>query len=131
MNSSPTEDRGAPVQSEIERLHSYLTSAAGELDQDSTPIKSVSDATIEEKVSAAEGKAKQTFDFREKFFRTVSRSLIGALIACGLTMLAYVFSEWGTLDAAVMISFNAAVVAQVVGLAFILAKYLFPEGGAD
>jgi len=41
-------------------------------------------------------------------------------------MIAYLVGHWGRVDAVVMSAFYVSVVAQVVGLAFIVARYLFP-----
>lgn len=101
---------------------------AHELDVDET---FPSDALVEEKTEAARRKATQTHEFRDRFFSTISKSLIGTLFASVLVMVLYLISQWGEVSAAAVVSFNAAVVVNVLGLALILANYLFPKGGGD
>lgn len=96
-----------------------------------TPDKSPTDETIDHKAKAARDKAVQTHDFREKFFKTIRGALVASLLASALLMGVYAISQWGHIDAKVMMSFNAAVVVNTIGLAYIVAKYLFPEGGGD
>lgn len=88
-------------------------------------------AVSDDQIDDQKRKARQTHQFRDSFFRVVCTSVIGALAASIASVAAYCFSEWGQLDSTVIIGFNAAVVVQVIGLALIVAKYLFPEGGAD
>lgn len=90
-----------------------------------------SDDLVESKTEAALRKANQTHDFRDRFFTTISGSLIGILLSSVLVMLLYVISQWGEVSGAAVVSFNAAVVVNVLGLALILANYLFPKGGGD
>lgn len=115
----------------LRRLLELASASAEELNEERTPVKAVSDELVERKVDAATRKADQTHKFREKFFGTVSWAVLGTLVASVVVMLLYLCSEWGQLDAAVLIAFNSAVVVQVIGLAYIVAKYLFPEGGAE
>lgn len=89
------------------------------------------DKTVDSKAEDAREKAKQTHQFRDTFFSTVRLTLIGALISSALIMGAYIWSQWGHVSASAIISFNAAVVVNVLGLALILANYLFPKGGGD
>ncbi|MDP5226624.1 MULTISPECIES: hypothetical protein [Arthrobacter] len=57
-----------------------------------------------------------------------------AVRLCGFTvgmsaliMLLYMISHWGKTDGAVMISWFASVVAQIIGIVFVMANYLFPK----
>ncbi len=78
-------------------------------------------------VKAARERARQTHTSRDSFYPTVRWTLVGVLTSSAAVMVAYLVSEWGELDPAVMISFNAAVVANTIGLAYIVAKHLFPS----
>ena len=91
------------------------------------PVEAASGKQIE----AAKNKANQTYDFRDSFFRTVKWSLIATLAAAVVVMVLYIIADWGHLDATVLISFNSAVVVNTLGLAYIVANYLFPKGGSD
>ena len=91
------------------------------------PARPASDGDIE----AKKKKAEQTHDLRGRFFGTVQWALLGTLGSATVLMGCYLFSQWGSVDAAVMISFNAAVVVNTIGLAYIVANYLFPKGGGD
>lgn len=90
-----------------------------------------SDAEIDAKATAAREKAAQTLKLRESFFKTVRWALISILVASAVTMVLYLISEWGNVSPTVMISFNVAIVVDTIGLAYIVANYLFPRGGAD
>lgn len=90
-----------------------------------------SDRMIEAKADAAREKAQQAHDFRRRLFSTITRVVVCTLFGAACLMGAYVWSQWGELDRIVVISFNAAVVVNTVGLAYIVANYLFPKGGAD
>lgn len=100
-------------------------------DQLDSPEELPSDELVEAKSEAARKKADQTHRFRNRLFNTVSRSLVCTLAAAVLIMITYMISEWGELEPSVIISFNAAVVVNTVGLAYIVANYLFPKGGGD
>jgi hypothetical protein len=90
------------------------------------------DAAINDaKAAAARRKASQTHKFRESLFSTVRWALIATLAASVAVMGVYMGSQWGEIEPAVIISFNAAVVVNTVGLAYIVANYLFPKGGGD
>lgn len=91
------------------------------------PTKDVTDDQVE----TYRNKAVQTHGFRDSFFRTVKWSLISTLAAAVVIMALYIISEWNDLQSAVLISFNAAVVVNTIGLAYIVANYLFPRGGGD
>lgn len=101
---------------------------AEELDR---PEKWPSDEKVDSLAETARKKAAQTHDFRESLFKTVRRALVATLLSSVIIMGLYLASEWGSVSAAVMISFNAAVVVNTIGLAYIIANYLFPSGGAD
>lgn len=89
------------------------------------------DAVVDAKSEAARRKAAQTHRFRGSLFRTVTWSLVGTLLAAVGIMGVYLASQWHHVDSAVMISFNAAVVVNTIGLAYIVANYLFPKGGGE
>ena len=76
-------------------------------------------------------KGQQSHELREQLFTTVRWALISTLGAAVIIMGLYLKSEWGHIDAAVMISFHTAVVVNTIGLAYIVANYLFPRGGGD
>lgn len=90
-----------------------------------------SDEKVDSLAEAARKKATQTHGFRESLFKTVRRALVATLGSSVIIMALYMVSEWGSVSPAVMISFNAAVVVNTIGLAYIIANYLFPSGGAD
>lgn len=89
------------------------------------------DKVVEAQVEAARRKATQTHSFRRSLFTTIRRALVATLAAAVSVMVLYMISEWGQIDPTVVISFNAAVVVNTIGLAYIVANYLFPKGGGD
>lgn len=112
----------SPSPEELSKLANAEASAL-----EAVPTKRATD----EQVEALKKKATQTHGFRDSFFRTVKWSLISTLAAAVVIMGLYIVSEWSELESAVLISFNAAVVVNTIGLAYIVANYLFPKGGGD
>ena len=92
-------------------------------DLETQPVVAASDDDVE----AARKRSEQTHTFRDSFYPTVRWTLVCVLGSSAVVMGLYLVSEWGQLDPTVMISFNAAVVANTIGLAYIVAKHLFPS----
>lgn len=93
-------------------------------------VEEASDQDVERALRQTDvAAAKQAHKMRKRFFRFVVRSVVSTLVATGAIMGAYVVSQWGDLDAAVMVAFFSAVVVQVLGLAYIIARYLFAPRG--
>jgi hypothetical protein len=45
-------------------------------------------------------------------------------------MIAYVWSQWHHIEAAVIIAYFSSVVVQSIGVLYVISKYLFPQAGA-
>lgn len=101
------------------------------LDELTASEKFPTDGEVDQRTELARRKATQTHEFRETLFRTVRRALVTILAMSSVVMVLYMISEWGDVSPAVMISYNVAVVVNTIGLAYIIANYLFPRGGAD
>jgi hypothetical protein len=86
------------------------------------------DATVSHAAEAARKKADQKHEQREELFKTVRRCLVCTLAASALIMAFYIRSQWGNIASAVMISWNVAIVVNTIGLAYIVANYLFSDG---
>lgn len=91
------------------------------------PESNPSDSLVEQVAEAARKKADQEHDQRDRLFKIVARSLIGALASSVLITGCYMVAQWGRVEASVVIGFNASVVVQTIGLAYIVARHLFPE----
>lgn len=117
----------------LERLHSMLLNFDGAISSEllTADANTTGDDAINEYVDAARKKQDQTHKFRDSLFTTVQRALVGTLLVAVGIMAAYITSEWGHISPAVMISFHTAVVVNTIGLAYIVANYLFPRGGGD
>lgn len=91
------------------------------------------DATLTRALQRTDLKAaEQANKLRKRFFTFVMRTVATTLIATAVIMAAYVVSQWGKIEAAVMVAFFSAVVVQVIGLALIIARYLFaPRGNGN
>lgn len=95
------------------------------------PEDSPSDAEIDHKAESARKKAAQEHEQRDALFKVIARSLVGALFASVAVTFTYSISQWGGIDPLVIIGFNASVVVQVIGLSYIVARHLFPDGRED
>lgn len=57
-----------------------------------------------------------------------SLQTVGVLTtAATLLMVAYVVAEWGHIEASVMIAYFTSVVAESIGILYVIARYLFPS----
>lgn len=77
---------------------------------------------------AQAAKAEQSNTLREKFFRW---AMIGTGILLGVNVVLfflYMLSEWGHISEAVMVAWISATVVEVLGIVYIIAKYLFEDG---
>lgn len=110
-----------PEASEAKGVEDAVMDDLGANASDLADDEAVASALRKSEVAAAQ----QAHGMRERFFNFVVRSVVGTLIATGLVMAAYVVSQWGRLAPGVMVSFYSAVVVQVIGLAYIIARYLF------
>ena len=77
---------------------------------------------------AQAAKAEQSNTLREKFFRA---AMIGTAVLLGVNVVLfflYMLSEWGHIAEAVMVAWISATVVEVLGIVYIIAKYLFEDG---
>ncbi|OIN79788.1 hypothetical protein [Mycobacterium malmoense] len=55
---------------------------------------------------------------------------VGALVIAATAFMAlYIGSQWAHIEASVMIAYFASVVAESVGILYVIARYLFPHSG--
>jgi len=85
-------------------------------------------------VRAAIDKAKLTeLEAANEFRQTLVTSTkwtVTALVGCAtLFMGLYIWSQWDHIEASVMIAYFASVVAEIIGILFVIARYLFPKSG--
>lgn len=90
------------------------------------PAGDIPDEVADETLEPEEARLKQALDLRKRFFRIVIWALWFVLGSSVAVMTAYIVSQWGRLDSRVMIAWMAAAVVQTIGLAYIVANYLFP-----
>lgn len=137
------EDRG-PVWTDIDELMSWAEyhgrsradakvvdgASATELESEAADEASDREVEVELRKTDLEA-AQQAHEMRESFYRWVIRAVSLTLVASAASMVAYLWSQWGSIAPAVMVAFYSAVVVQVIGLAYIIARYLFaPRGQA-
>ena len=75
---------------------------------------------------------KQTATLRGSFAGVIKWAMVATLAATALLMAAYLVltTFYGAhLDTAVMVAWFSSTVVQVIGLAYVVANYLFPNGG--
>lgn len=68
-------------------------------------------------------KSKKRSDMMKWTLKLATAVVIVSFVVMG----SYMWSEWGELDPVVLTGWFAAVVAQTVGLIYVLANYLFPK----
>jgi hypothetical protein len=72
-------------------------------------------------------KAEQSNTLREKFFYAATGGT-GALLAVNVVLFAaYMKSEWNHIADSVMLAWISATVVEVLGIVYIIAKYLFGD----
>lgn len=115
------------AQRELERL---ANTPAEQLE--STPVEEeISDAKAEKLLSKAEAdRLEQANALRPFFFWSVVASMAFTLLASVGIMAFYIWSQWDDIDSAVMIAWMSAAVVETIGLAYIVANYLFPAAKA-
>ncbi|MGW6376208.1 hypothetical protein ACWFRB_09115 [Rhodococcus sp. NPDC055112] len=80
-----------------------------------------------EKLQAAElKKAKQQNKLRKRYFKWAGLTVIGSLVGNFGIFVTYIISQWGSVSDPVMIAWISATVVEVLGIAYIIANYLFP-----
>ncbi|WP_282944443.1 hypothetical protein [Cellulomonas endometrii] len=72
-------------------------------------------------------RAQQENTHRSWFVRWVIGVVTGTLVAGIGIMVAYICSEWSETDPSVLIAWFSASVVQTIGLAYVIANYLFPK----
>lgn len=95
----------------------------------STPVETeISDAKADKLLSQAEAdRLQQANTLRPIFFWSVVAAMSFTLVASVGIMGFYIWSQWDDLDSAVMIAWMSAAVVETIGLAYIVANYLFPS----
>jgi len=69
----------------------------------------------------------QAHEMRQRFFGFSRWLLTGVVLASTLAMAAYMIGHWGQIESVVMVAFFGSIAAEVIGLAAIVARYLFPS----
>lgn len=75
--------------------------------------------------------AQRANQFRKDLVKFTQITVAGLVIAATVFMLIYVISQWGEIEAGVMIAYFTSIVAEVVGILWVIARYLFPSSGSD
>lgn len=90
------------------------------------PARDATDAHVDNTLAAENERRVQANQLRKRFFWAVVCAMCFVLVASVGIMGFYIWSEWGEIDTAVMIAWLSATVVQTIGLAYIIANYLFP-----
>lgn len=99
--------------------------------ESSAPIHLTTADTAREIASAEAKRAHQQNVLRGKFFRWVCWVVGGALAGNFALFSFYIRSQWGHISDSVMISWISASVIEVLGLAYIIARYLFEHAAPE
>jgi len=73
--------------------------------------------------------AYQANELRESFYKYVVRVVTGTLAVSIILVALYMWSEWSEIPGSVMIAWFGSTVVQVLGLGYIVARYLFAPRG--
>lgn len=92
---------------------------------DEASDKDVQSAIDQAKIDELQAANKYRKDLVISTRRTVAALVTAATGFMGL----YIGSQWGHVEASVMIAYFASVVAEVVGILYVIARYLFPSSG--
>lgn len=115
------------VGDDFDRAEDFDDASASELDSKEA-TGGASDTAVEEGLAKAHLKrAEQDNTHRGWFVKWVLWVVSGTLAAGVAVMVAYVCSEWHTIESAVLIAWFSASVVQTIGLAYVIANYLFPH----
>lgn len=91
-----------------------------------SPERVVSDQTANRILEAEAKRQDQANELRPRFFWSVVAAMSFTLVASVGIMAAYLWSQWGEVEPGVMIAWMSAAVVETIGLAYIVANYLFP-----
>jgi hypothetical protein len=67
--------------------------------------------------------------YRKTLVKSTTRTVAALVTAATVFMGFYLWVQRGHIEASVMIAYFASVVAEVVGILFVIARYLFPSSG--
>lgn len=91
------------------------------------PTNSATDSELDEYTKAALDDGKQNRRLRRHFFYFITVAVSTVIIAGIAVVGLYFGSEWGHVDASVIVAWFSAEIVQTIGLAYIVAKYLFSK----
>ncbi|OZE41420.1 MULTISPECIES: hypothetical protein [unclassified Rhodococcus (in: high G+C Gram-positive bacteria)] len=100
--------------------------------QNGSPANSQDPSALEAHLSAMrktqQKKEEQANDQREKFFKWSVWAVSGTLVGNFGIFVLYLKSQWGEISDLVMTAWISATVVEVLGIAYIIASHLFPNG---
>lgn len=64
---------------------------------------------------------------RERLVKWSLRTVGGLTVSATVLMGAYVWAQWGHVEASVMIAYFTSVVTETIGILYVIARYLFPS----
>lgn len=104
--------------------------ANAKIDDLSTPTDGPSDKSIAEQIGDQDVRAlRAAHSYRRALVKWSLRTVGYLAVASTLFMAGYIWLERGHIEASVMISFFVSVVAETVGVLYVIARYLFPPSG--
>jgi hypothetical protein len=68
-------------------------------------------------------------EYRKTLVKSTQATVAALVTAATVFMGLYIWSQWDHVEASVMIAYFASVVAEVVGILYVIARYLFPSSG--
>lgn len=105
---------------------------AGRGQLEATPSASRTDPSVEKRILDENYKAVRAANtYRRALVKWTLRVVGGLTSAATAFMAAYVVSQWGEIEATVMIAYFASVVAETIGVLYVIARYLFPSSGPN
>lgn len=88
------------------------------------------DASVDRRLADENVRAhKAANNYRRALVKWTLRTVAGLTFAATLFMGCYVCSQWGRLEASVMIAYFASIVTETIGILYVITRYLFPSSG--
>ncbi len=91
---------------------------------------SASDESVDKRILEEDVRALQAAHKYRRVMVKWTLRVVGFLTFAATAFMAlYIFSQWGNIDPSVMIAYFASIVAETIGILYVIARYLFPSSG--
>lgn len=127
--SGAAESLGRKIGAEIRRITvaDLARTPAAKLDE---PTEDASDRELARALDkAALAEVEAANNYRKDLVGFTKWTVAGLVVAATVFMGLYIGSQWGEVEASVMVAYFTSIVLEVVGILYVIARYLFPSSG--